>query len=59
MQLRNKSTDILNRPENGLYRIKPGDVVNIPDTEAAYLLEFEAYYWEPAVEDKPAKGGKA
>lgn len=58
MKLRNKSTDCLNRPENGLYRIKPGDIITISDGEGAYLLEAEPGYWELAPENKPAKGGK-
>ncbi len=55
MKLVNKSNDVLKRPEQGAYSIKPGDVITVPDAMGEYLLTAESHYWSVA-DEQPADG---
>jgi hypothetical protein len=55
MKLRNKTNERLKRQANGCWTIVgPGDVIELDDNEAMYLIRYEPHYWEDGSIPAPA-----
>ena len=59
MKLRNKSKDILKRRNMAgtWVRIQPGETIELPDSQAEYLLKTEKRTWSKVQPEKKKKGG--